>query len=162
MPSPFHGGRYQSRDSAVPPEGNTWRPAVVLLRELARFYAQQLVEKNHYHQSSIGTAFASAQHLPIIFVLDNAVRREARLIPVRDRRLFWRDGDSHQGLQERRLGSDFVRLAGRRPQVRSVSVGVRVERRVFASRDAAAVNTDAFSSCRPAHKPAPPLRPPGH
>jgi hypothetical protein len=93
--------------------------------------ARELVEKNHYHQSSIGTAFASAQHLPIIFVLDNAVRREARLIPVRDRRLFWRDGDSHQGLQERRLGSDFVRLAGRRPQVRSVSVGVRVERRVL-------------------------------
>jgi hypothetical protein len=26
---------------------------VILLRELARFYAQQLVEKNHYHQSSI-------------------------------------------------------------------------------------------------------------
>ena len=31
-----------------------------------------------------------------------------------------------------------------------------------ALRDAAAVNTDAFSSCRPARKPAPPLRPPGH
>jgi putative ABC transport system substrate-binding protein len=44
-------------------------------------------------------AASSAQHLTIIFLLA-AVRRETRLIPVRDRRLFWRDGDSHQGLQE--------------------------------------------------------------
>jgi hypothetical protein len=46
---------------------------VVLLGELARFYAQQLLEKNHYHQSVDSTAIAasSAQHLTIIFLIDN-------------------------------------------------------------------------------------------
>jgi hypothetical protein len=53
------------------------RTEVAVLRELGGFAAPQFVEKNHYHQSSSpivdSTAFAAslAQHLTIIFLIDN-------------------------------------------------------------------------------------------